>query len=206
MHTCRRTLDVLHALFTKSIYRGIQIAKPNAVHSRPVLNRQVLLLLDRFDLSSHHMQVGTRASTASPSHHMTVRLTSSAAISLYSPWPAALAFRRSVSPSDSSPLSARAQLMARFFGYLAARGKSGDSKSPALQARRVGGVVRRRERCCAFLGLFHTREPISTKSHATPHLGVLSLVWIASSSSSSASSLCYGERDVPCHPVATRRS
>jgi len=109
--------------YLQSLYRGIQIAKPKCCAYAPVSNRQVLLFLDRLDLSIYHAS-GHPCITASPSHHMTLLQPPSAYIRLGRP--PLHSVGQSVRLTARS--SARAQLMARFFGYLAARGKSGDSR------------------------------------------------------------------------------
>ena len=109
--------------YLQSLYRGIQIAKPKCCAYAPVSNRQVLLFLDRLDLSIYHAS-GHPCITASPSRHMTLLQPPSAYIRLGRP--PLHSVGQSVRLTARS--SARAQLMARFFGYLAARGKSGDSR------------------------------------------------------------------------------
>lgn len=77
--------------------------------------------------------------------------------------------------------------------------------TPEFQAGCVGGVVRRRERRCAILGS-STQYHISTNIHATPFFLALLRCLKCFVFVFDFVSPCHGERDVPCHPVATRRS
>jgi hypothetical protein len=128
---------------------------------------QYFFLLVRLNLpSSHH------ACRWSPVHHR-ITLTShdrsgsllQPPISLYSPWPAALAFRRPpVYPSDSLLPQLALSSWIPSSGILQRCGKSGDSSC----ASSCWCVVRRRERCCAISWVPSSRNPMSTNSHATP--------------------------------------
>jgi hypothetical protein len=169
-------------------------AKPKCcAYQPPVANRtdKYFFLLVRLNLPSHH------ACRWAPVHHR-ITLTShdrsgsllQPPISLYSPWPAALAFRRPpVYPSDSLLPQLALSSWIPSSGILQRCGKSGDSSC----ASSCWCVVRRRERCCAISWVPSSRNFMSTNSHATPFSW---RCWVDLDVSSSCSVTASGIRHV----------
>jgi hypothetical protein len=163
--------------YLQSLYRGVQIAKPNAVHSRPVccLQQASTLVSSIASISQVHHASGhpcmhriTLTSHDRPAHFFS-RL--SAYIRLGRPP------LHSVGQSvrlTASPLSSRSAHDRPLLRVSCSEGER--AVTPRVQARRrVGGVVRRRERCCAFLGLFLHGSPY--RPTATQRLVLAFLRW-----------------------------